>query len=147
MGTLKWLELNKPLENPLEVKPHESSPKIRASHRWCQKATPIPTRNRRPPRDPTIPKIHRIARPKASIPAIGPRNCPGFQNRSPIPELCYHGSSRSLRSLLGRPLRRHQLVRHPRQEGHHYAKRYPIGSTNPRRTSLRNSPSLNKTQK
>merc|ERR1711976_848461 len=23
--TLKWLELNKPLENPLEVKPHESS--------------------------------------------------------------------------------------------------------------------------
>merc|ERR1712045_660412 len=118
-------------ENPLEVKPHESSspPKLPEN----------------PPQPPVVSKSHtdsdqepspsersddtknRIARPKASIPAIGPRNCPGFQNRSPIPELCYHGSSRSLRSLLGRPLRRHQLVRHPRQEGHHYAKRYPIG--------------------
>merc|ERR1711972_902767 len=130
-----------------EVKPHESSS--------------LPKLPENPPQPPVVSKSHTDSdqepspsersddtknplncSSETSIPAIGPRNCPGFQNRSPIPELCYHGSSRSLRSLLGRPLRRHQLVRHPRQEGHHYAKRYPIGSTNPRRTSLRNSPSL-----
>ena len=40
------------------------------------------------------------------------------------------------RSLLGRFVRRHQLVRHPRQTRHNHAKRHPIGSSYPWRTRL-----------
>ncbi|TKR57656.1 hypothetical protein L596_030330 [Steinernema carpocapsae] len=44
--------------------------------------------------------------------------------------------SRSPRSLPRRPLRGHQLVRHPRQASHHHAQRHPARSPHPRRTRL-----------
>ena len=39
---------------------------------------------------------------KIALPAIGPRNCPRFQNRPSIPVLGRYGSSRSFRGLFGR---------------------------------------------
>ena len=40
------------------------------------------------------------------------------------------------RGLPGRPLRGHQLVRHPRQEGDHHAKGHPARAKDPRRARL-----------
>ncbi|CBY18905.1 unnamed protein product [Oikopleura dioica] len=71
----------------------KAAPKIGTSHRRCQEATPIPTRNRRSPRDPTIPEIHRASHPKVALPATRPRNCSGLQDRSPIPVFRRHEAS------------------------------------------------------
>ena len=45
------------------------------------------------------------------------------------------------RSLPGRSVRRHQLVRNPRQACDHHAKGYSAGTKNPRREGLRSSSS------
>ena len=67
---------------------------------------------------------------------LGSWNRPGLQDRPAIPELSRHGSPGSIRGLLSRTLRGHQLVRHPRQACHHHAKGHPAGKTYPWRTRL-----------
>ena len=56
----------------------------------------------------------------------------GFQ----VPERCHWRVARGQRGLLGRLVRRHQLVRHPRQACDHHAKGYSARQKNPWRTSL-----------
>merc|ERR1712216_622135 len=54
-----------------------------------------------------------------------------------IPILRGFGVARSVRSVLGWLVRRHQLVRDPRQESHHHAEGCSVGEKNQRRTRLR----------
>uniref|UniRef100_A0A4W6EZS1 Core Histone H2A/H2B/H3 domain-containing protein n=1 Tax=Lates calcarifer TaxID=8187 RepID=A0A4W6EZS1_LATCA len=70
------------------------------------------------------------------------RDRSGLQDRSALPELRCHGSAGGQRGLSGWPVRGHQPVRHPRQEGHHHAQRHPVGPPYPRREGL-NSPDTN----
>ena len=53
-----------------------------------------------------------------------------------VPERCHWRVARGQRGLLGRLVRRHQLVRHPRQACDHHAKGYSARQKNPWRTSL-----------
>ena len=53
-----------------------------------------------------------------------------------VPERCHWRFARGQRGLLGRLVRRHQLVRHPRQACDHHAKGYSARQKNPWRTSL-----------
>merc|ERR1712029_69106 len=55
---------------------------------------------------------------------------------SQVPERCHWRFARGQRGLLGRLVRRHQLVRHPRQACDHHAKGYSARQKNPWRTSL-----------
>jgi hypothetical protein len=45
----------------------------------------------------------------------------------------YSGFTRELRSLHGPPIRRHQLMRHPRETGYDYAEGRPTREENSRR--------------
>lgn len=64
-------------------------------------------------RNPKIPKIDRVADQKTTIPTSGPWNRPGFQDRPAFPERRHWSAAGGLRSLLGRAVRGHKLVRDP----------------------------------
>ncbi|CAH1383897.1 unnamed protein product, partial [Tenebrio molitor] len=53
----------------------------------------------------------------------------GFQNRFALPKLRRDGPPGSERSLLGRSVRGHEFVRHPRQTCNHHAKGHPTCQT------------------
>merc|ERR1712012_1381238 len=57
-----------------------------------------------------------------------------------VPVCCHWSSPGGFRGLPGRPLRGHQLVRHPRQEGDHHAKGHPARAKDPRRARLKRLP-------
>ena len=115
---------------------HQSCTKECTSYWWSQETSSLQTWYCCSPRNPKIPEINWIAHPKTAFPEIGQRNRSRLQNWLAIPVYCCRSFARSLRSLLGWSFRRHQSVRHPRQEGHHYAKGHPIGTKNPRRACL-----------
>ncbi|KAI7815646.1 Cecropin 3 histone H3, partial [Rhyzopertha dominica] len=60
-------------------------------------------------------KEHRAADKEAAVPASRPRNRPGLQDRPALPEFRRDGVAGGQRGVLGRPFRRHQPLRHPRQ--------------------------------
>jgi hypothetical protein len=124
-------------QSPEKATRDESRAQIRPSHWWGKKTAQIPPRYRRVERNPQVPKVHGIAHPKVAVPTIGERNRARFQNGLAIPILGGFGVTRSVRGVLGWLVRRHQLVRDPRQESHHHAEGCPIGETNQRRTRLR----------
>ncbi|CAH1384904.1 unnamed protein product, partial [Tenebrio molitor] len=55
---------------------------------------------------------------------VGDRS--GFQNRFALPKLRRDGPPGSERSLLGRSVRGHEFVRHPRQTCNHHAKGHQL---------------------
>ena len=73
---------------------------------------------------------------KLPFQTFGQRNRPRFQDGLAIPILRGLGLARSVRGVLGWLVRRHQLVRDPRQESHHHAEGCPIGEKNQRRTCV-----------
>ncbi|KAL3280453.1 hypothetical protein HHI36_024121 [Cryptolaemus montrouzieri] len=77
-----------------------------------------------------------VKKPHRYRPASGQRNRPRLQDRPPFPEFGGNGATGGERSLSGRPLRRYQLVRYPRQEGHYHAEGYPTGLSYSGRTSI-----------
>merc|ERR1712059_95815 len=75
-------------------------------------------------------RSHRAPHPKVAIPALGPWDRPGLQDRLEVPELCRDGLAGGKRGLPGGAVRGYQLVCYPCQEGYHYAEGYPAGSQN-----------------
>ncbi len=69
--------------------------------------------------------------------SIGPRNCPisraNWRRIAAMAIPSYSGTARELRSLYGSLIRRHQLMRHPREAGYHHAEGRPTRQENSRR--------------
>jgi len=124
-------------QSPEKATRDESRAQIRTSHWRGQEAAQIPPGDRRVERNPKVPKVHGIAHSKVAVSTFGERNRARFQNGLKIPILRGFGVTRSVRSVLGWLVRRHQLVRDPRQESHHHAEGCSIGETHQRRTRLR----------
>ena len=85
-----------------------------------------------------VPEVDRAADPQAALPAPGQGDRPGLQDRPEVPELRRDGPAGGVRGLPRRPVRGHQPVRHPRQEGHHCAQGHPTGQEDPWREGLAN---------
>lgn len=93
-------------------------------------------------RNPKIPKVHGVAHQEIAVPASGSWNRSGFQDRSALSERRYRCPPGSVGSLPGRPVRRHEFVRHSRQTCHDHAKRYTTGTANSRWTRLNRSQTI-----
>ena len=83
-----------------------------------------------------VPEVDRASDPQAALPAPGQGDRPGLQDRPEVPELRRDGPAGGVRGVPRRSVRGHQLVRHPRQEGHHHAQRHPAGQEDPWREGL-----------
>lgn len=90
-------------------------------------------------RNPKIPKVDGVAHQEITFPTSSSWNRSGFQDRSAFSERCNRSSARSIGSVSGRPVRRHEFVRHSRQTCHNHAKRYTARATNSRWTRLNHS--------
>ena len=120
-----------------EAAGHQGRPQERPGHRWREEAASLQARHGGSARDPSLPEEHRAADPQAAVPASGPRNRSGFQDRSSLPELCRDGPSGGQRGLPGRSVRGYQPVRHPRQARDHHAQGHPACPPYPWRACLR----------
>ena len=100
-------------QSPEKATRDESRAQIRTSHWRGQEAAQIPPGDRRVERNPKVPKVHGIAHSKVAVSTFGERNRARFQNGLKIPILRGFGVTRSVRSVLGWLVRRHQLVRDP----------------------------------
>ena len=105
-------------------------------NRRRQEAPPLPPRNGRAPRDPQVPEVDRPPDPQAALPAPGPRDRPGLQDRPALPVVGRPGPPGGRRGLPRRSLRGHQPGRHPRQARHHHAQGHPAGPPHPWRARL-----------
>ncbi len=136
----------------------EDRPQIRPHRLRRQEAPQIQTRNRCPEIDQEIPKERmnsftaqlpqldllsfpltysdRPAHQEAALPEIGEGDCHWVQTGNPIPEPSCAGPPGVSWGLPRVPLRRHQPLRHPRQEGHHHVQGSPAGQTHPWRQVL-----------
>lgn len=90
-------------------------------NRGCEEASQIQARNCCPPWNQEIPEEHRTSHQETPLPAPGPWDCPGFQDRPEIPECSYWGLTRGQWSLPGRSVWGHKLVRNSRQTSHNHA--------------------------
>ena len=124
-------------QSPEKATRDESRAQICAGDWWRQEAAQIPPGDRRVERNPQVPKVHGIAHPKVAVSTLGERNRARFQDWLKIPIERGFGVTRSVRSVLGWLVRRHQLVRDPRQESYDHAEGCSIGETHQRRTRLR----------
>lgn len=111
-------------------------------NRGCEEASQIQARNCCPPWNQEIPEEHRTSHQETSLPAPGPWDCPGFQDRPEIPECSHWGLTRGQWSLPGWSVWGHKLVRHSRQTSHDHAKGHPTGSTNQGRESIGSEQSM-----
>ena len=100
---------------------NEGSKKERSLNWWCEKTSPIQTRNSRFARNPTISEVNWVADQKVAFPASCPWNRSGLQDWSAVPEHSNHGPAGSQWELLGHLVRRHQLVRDPCQASYNHA--------------------------
>ena len=107
-----------------------------AHSRRCQEAPQVPPGNGRAPRDPQVPEVDRPPDPQAALPAPGPRDRPGLQDRPALPVVGRPGPPGGRRGLPRRALRGHQLGRHPRQARHHHAQGHPAGPPHPWRARV-----------
>ena len=107
-----------------------------AHSRRCQEAPQVPPGNGRAPRDPQVPEVDRPPDPQAALPAPGPRDRPGLQDRPALPVIGRPGAPGGRRGLPRRALRGHQLGRHPRQARHHHAQGHPAGPPHPWRARV-----------
>ena len=81
-------------------------------------------------------KSRRVADQQDALSAPGPRNRSKHQALHAFPVIDHHSPSRGRRSLLGRSLWRHQLVRHSRQANYDHAERFAAGPSYTRGTRL-----------
>ncbi|CAG11543.1 unnamed protein product [Tetraodon nigroviridis] len=116
---------------PPEAAGHQGGAQERPGHGRREEASPLPARHGGPAGDPALPEVHGAAHPQAALPAPGEGDRAGLQDGPALPELGCDGPAGGERGLPGGPVRGHQPVRHPRQEGHHHAQRHPAGSPHP----------------
>lgn len=90
-------------------------------NRGCEEASQIQARNCCPPWNQEIPEEHRTSHQETPLPAPGPWDCPGFQDRPEIPECSHWGLTRGQWSLPGRSVWGHKFVRHSCQTSHNHA--------------------------